>query len=359
MKFESPKSAPASWPARLAGLLLLAGLMFLLAACHDGIHPRDTLSPVSDSGEVSAWYYQLYLWVDIVIFAIVVAIFVIALVRFRMPKDDDGSLPPQVHGSTKMELVWTIIPTIVVVVLAVITIGGVFKLATPPPADERSITVEVTGKQWWWDFDYVNEKITAANELHLEVGTPVTLNLTSADVIHAFWVPRMSGKRDCTPGRTQPLYFTPREVGSFDGQCAELCGASHALMGLRIVVHPKEGEDSYLNWVAHQARPARDPQTEEERKGRELFKTRGCVACHSIAGVAELQPTARNSTSGPDLTHVGSRQTLLALTRPNTVEDMAAWIHDPASVKQGSRMPKLGISTADAKTIATYLYSLK
>ena len=356
MKFPLPKLGP--WPARLAGLLLLTGLL-LLSACHEGAFPRDTLSPVSDSGDVSAWYYYLYLWVDIVIFAIVVAIFVIALVRFRKRDDDDGSLPPQVHGSTKMELIWTIIPTIVVVVLAIITIGGVFKLATPPPMDERHIQVEVVGKQWWWDFDYTNEKITTANELHLELGTPVILNLTSADVIHAFWVPRMSGKRDCTPGRTQPLYFTPNQVGTFDGQCAELCGASHALMGLRIVVHPKEGEDSYLKWVEAQRAPAVNPQTDIERKGQELFKTRGCVACHGITGVAELQPTARNSTTGPDLTHMGSRDHILAMTRPNTIKDIAEWIQDPASIKQGSRMPKLGITAEDATAIATYLHSLK
>ena len=303
------------WLSR-CGPLLLAAFVMLLAACTEGIHPRDTLSPVSDSGEVSAWFYWLYLWLDVVIFAIVLAIFTYAIFRFRKRADDDDSLPPQVHGSTKLELIWTIIPTIIVVILAVVTIGGVFKLATPPPMDERHIKVEVTGKQWWWDFDYVNEKITTANELHVEVGTPVILDLTSADVIHAFWVPRVSGKRDCTPGRTQPLYFTPNTVGTFDGQCAELCGASHALMGLRMVIHPKEGKDSYVNWVEHQRKPAREPETDIERKGLELFKTRGCVACHSIKGVAELQPTARNSTSGPDLTPVGSRDPILALTQP-------------------------------------------
>jgi len=126
-----------------------------------------------------------------------------------------------------------------------------------------------------------------------------------------------------------------------------------------MVIHSKEGKDSYVNWVEHQRKPAREPETDIERKGLELFKTRGCVACHSIKGVAELQPTARNSTSGPDLTHVGSRDTILALTKPNTIENMAAWIHDPPAVKQGSRMPRLGISMDDATTIATYLHSLK
>ncbi len=370
MTHEGSRTSPASgqglatersrWraAAMAAGMLVAALLALTLAGC-EASYPRDTLAPVSDEGDVSAWFFWLYMILDTVIFAVVCALFVYALVRFRKKDGDDGSLPPQVYGNHKLELIWTVIPTIIVLVLAVVTVGGIFRLSTPPKIEQKVVEIDVTGKQWWWEFDYKHEAITAANEMHVEIGTPVILNLTSTDVIHAFWVPRMGGKRDATPGRTYPLYFTPRELGTFDGQCAELCGASHALMGLRIVVHAKEGEDSYDAWVAGQRAPAREAETDVEKAGKQIFLTRGCVACHSVKGVAELAPQARGAISGPNLTHVGSRSTILALTRENTVDNIAAWVQNPAAVKQGSRMPNFGVNADDARAVATWLHSLK
>ncbi len=358
----SPLTTLRGWAQRAASsrtltLLVPVVMGLLLAACGDGNHPRDTLNPAGDGAQVSAWFFWLYMILDTVIFIIVCAAMVVAIMKFSKKKGDDDSLPPQSHGNMKLELIWTVIPTIIVLVLAVITVGGVFQLSAKPAEEQKIVDVEVIGKQWWWEFDYKNERITTANELHVEEGTQVSLHLTSADVIHAFWVPRVSGKRDATPGRTYPLYFKPFEKGEFIGQCAELCGASHARMGLKMFVHPKTGPDSYDNWVKAQQAAARAPTTALEKEGKKVFETKGCKSCHTIKGVAEL--TQRSRTTGPDLTHVGSRSTIAAVTLENNVENLAKWVKDPQSVKEAALMTNLGLSDKESKAVATYLYSLK
>ncbi|MCO4763658.1 MAG: cytochrome c oxidase subunit II [Myxococcales bacterium] len=345
----------AASPRNLA-LLAPMALALLLSACGGDGHPRDTLNPAGDGAEVSAWFYWLYLILDSVIFAIVVSALVVAIVKFSK-KDGDDTLPPQSHGNMKLEVIWTVIPTIIVVILGVITIGGVFKLSEKPAEEQKVIEIDVTGKQWWWEFDYRNEKISTANEMHVEEGTQVALHLTSADVIHAFWVPRISGKRDATPGRSYPLYFKATQAGEFIGQCAELCGASHARMGIKMMVHPVKGPDSYDNWVKSQKTVAAAPQTALQKAGKKVFETKGCASCHTIRGVKEL--TQRSRTTGPDLTHVGSRTTIAALALTNNVENLAKWVKNPQAVKEAALMTNLNLSDADSKAVAEYLFSLK
>lgn len=352
------QTAPTnSWPARAARVAMALGLG-LLAACNEA-HPRNTLQPIADTGDVSAWFYHMLLALDAFILLIVVAVMVAALVKFRKKPGDDDSLPEQSFGNIKLEVAWTVLPTLIVVGITIPTLGGIFKLSERPDTNQRTIFVEVTGKQWWWEFDYKDEGINTANELHVEVGTQVVLTMTSADVIHAWWVPRIGGKRDATPGRSYPMYFRAREVGTFDGQCAELCGASHALMGTRIIVHPRAGEDSYAHWVDDMKEAARKPTTPEEEAGLKVFMTKGCVACHSIQGVADLAPGARSRTSGPNLTHVGSRTRIAASTLPNDVPNLAKWIKDPQKIKPGALMTNLGLTDQEATSVATYLFSLK
>lgn len=352
--------AVPGWPTRLhqrlAAVLLFAATA-LAAGCSEA-HPRNTLAPVADSGEISAWFYHLLLGLDVLILAIVVVVMAVALVRFRR-KPGDTALPEQSFGNIKLEVAWTIIPTLIVIGITVPTLGGIFELSKKPDVNQKIIEIDVIGKQWWWEFDYKREGLTTANELHVEVGTQVQLNITSADVIHAYWVPRIAGKRDATPGRVYPMYFRANEVGEFTGQCAELCGASHALMGTKIIVHPRAGEDSYEHWVEHMKETARKPTTPQEEKGLKVFMEKGCTACHTIQGVAEIAPAARKNTTGPDLTHVGSRTTIAALTLPNDVDNLAKWIKDPQSIKQGALMLNLGLTDQEARDVATYLFSLK
>lgn len=348
-------------PKGLQAVLTLAfGL--LMATTAEAGHPRDTLDPAGDGAEISAWFFWLYLGLDVVIFIIVAAGFFYAITKFRKKAGDDNVPNLELHGNAKLELIWTIIPTIIILALSTVTVAGVFELSAEPKREQKLIDVDVIGKQWWWEYDYKQHGFSTANELHVEEDTQVRLNLTSADVIHAFWVPRISGKRDATPGRVYPLSFKPAklangEVAEFVGQCAELCGASHARMGIKLFVHPKEGPNSYNSWVEQQQAKAREPQSELEQQGKKVFETKGCVACHSVRGVAEL--TQRSRTTGPDLTHVGSRTSIVANTIPNSVENLARWVKNPQEIKEAALMTNLNLTDDESKAVATYLFSLK
>jgi cytochrome c oxidase subunit 2 len=340
---------------RFAGLLSLAALA---AACNEQ-HPRSTLDPVADSGRISAWFYNMYVWLDVAIFVLVAAIFVAALLKFRQ-KDGDNTLPEQSFGNMKLEVAWTILPTLIVVGVTVPTLAGIFKLAKKPDVNQRIIEIEVTGKQWWWEFDYKKEGINTANEVHVPVGAQVVMHMTSADVIHSWWVPRVGGKRDATPGRTQPFYFRADKEGMYDGQCAELCGASHALMGTRLFV---ESDEKYQAWVKANQAPTKKPTTPQQEAGKKVFMSKGCVACHSIApdesGEKVSELAARQLTSGPNLSHVGSRSRIAGSYLENTPDNIKRWVLNPQAVKPNSTMTNLNLKEQEAADVAAYLTSLK
>ncbi len=321
---------------RLTGALLGLVSAWLLVGCEET--PRNMLDPAGDSAALSATFFNNLTILLSCIMLLVAAIFVYCLVRFRERKGDTSE-PKQVHGNMAMEIGWTIVPTLIVIAITIPTLQAIFELEAVPEGDK--VEIEVIGKQWWWEYDYINEGFTTANEMHVEVDTVVQINVTSADVIHAWWVPRVSGKRDATPGRIYPMYFTPTLVGEFDGQCAELCGASHALMGIKLFVHPKEGSNSYDEWVKKQKAVAVKPNTAQEKRGLALFKEKGCIACHVIRGDGETElipRKARLATTGPDLTHVGSRTTIAAATLKNTRENLVRWIDDPLAIKEEAIM---------------------
>lgn len=375
---SSPLARVHQWLGRpLVKVLALSALALAaqgLGGCSSELAPRNTHAPISGEGDISTFFYQLLLYLDIAIMVIVAAIWAYALVKFKRREGDD-SLPPQNHGNMKLEVIWTAIPTLIVIGTTVPMLAGVFTLAKRPDANSRVIEVDVTGKQWWWEFDYKNDTaagLHTANELHVLVNTTVQLNMTSADVIHAWWVPRLAGKRDATPGRNYPLYVTPREIGVFDGQCAELCGASHALMGTKLIVHALDKEteveypqgsgkkvkiESYNSWVKANLADAAKPASAEIEKGAKLFSEKTCATCHIVKG--QFDTAIRAATSGPNLSHVGSRMTIAAATLPNSVENLQKWIGKPSAIKPGSKMPDLGLTPDEAKAIATYLYSLK
>ena len=337
--------------------------LLLLAGCEKA--ERDILAPVSDVAEISAWQYNMLLAVCSVIMLLVAAWFTYSVVRFREKPGDDAP-PPQIHGHTQLEVAWTILPTIIVIAITVPTIINIFELEKPPAEGEEVININVIGKQWWWEYDYVNEGFLTANEMHVEVDTQVALQVTSADVIHAWWVPQVTGKRDATPGRTYPMYFKPNKVGIYKGQCAELCGASHAEMAIKLFVHPKEGPDSYKNWVESQKKAAEPPRSNLAEQGKQLFLDKGCMRCHNIRGDArtELHYKARRRETGPDLTHVGSRTTIAAMTYPNTRENIARWVHDPQAMKEAvlmgdPRFNDVKVSKEEAEALAAYLFRLK
>jgi cytochrome c oxidase subunit 2 len=207
-----------------------------------------------------------------------------------------------------------------------------------------AMKIAATGHQWWWEFGYGGTKI--ANELHLPVGTPIDLELTSVDVIHSFWVPELGPKMDMLPGTTNHLRLFARRAGSYDGQCAEFCGVEHAWMRIRVVV---ESQTDFDAWLGRQAQPRATIETKSEQ----IFLSNICVNCHTIRG------TTAAGTAGPDLTHMGARETIGAGVLPNDAAHMRAWLADPQRYKPGSLMPRVPLSAADLDALAAYLVTLK
>ena len=216
------------------------------------------------------------------------------------------------------------------------------------------LTIELTAHQWWWDVRYSNDDpaqvLRTSNELHLPAGVPVRVILKSADVIHSFWIPNLSGKQDMIPGRINDIFIRPQKVGVFRGQCAEFCGAQHAHMALDVTVEPRA---EFEKWWARSLLPARVPTTPLQRAGYAYVTTRECSTCHAIVG------TPAGGLVGPDLTHVASRLSLGAGTFPMTRGHLYAWIADPQSAKPGNQMPVIGLQPAELRAVTEYVGSLK
>lgn len=220
--------------------------------------------------------------------------------------------------------------------------------------DDTRLRVHVEGEQFWWRVTYERdgERVVSANEIHLPAGEPVVFELTTADVIHSFWIPSLGGKLDMIPGRTNRLVLTPTTPGVYRGACAELCGTAHTLMAFAVVVHEPAAFDA---WLASEAAPAAvTPEDATAEAGRRLFLASGCGACHRIRGIVEL------GTVGPDLTHFGRRRTLGAGTAENTTEAVARWIFDPRAMKPGVGMPGYAmLDDTDIHAIARFLGTLQ
>lgn len=314
--------------------------------------PQSTVYPETDATRLILDVYRPVTWIMVVIFVVVMGLLLYAVVRFRERPGQDGH-PRQIHGNTALEIGWTIIPVVIVIAIAFPTLRNLWALAAPPDGSDP-LVVKVIGKQWWWEFVYPEELgVVTANELRLPADQLVVLELTSDNVIHSFWVPRLSGKRDLVPGRSQNIWFTtPNESGEYWGQCAELCGASHALMRFRVFVD--EPED-FAAWAAREAGPV-VVATSMEDEGPAAMLAGGCIACHRI----DFPGSFFQSRLGPDLTHVGSRATIAAGVLENTPENMARWIRYPEELKPGVLMPNHDwLTDEQIEAIVAYLRRLE
>jgi cytochrome c oxidase subunit 2 len=287
-----------------------------------------------------------------VIFIVVAGLTVYAIVRYRRRPGDDDREPPQVYGSTQIELAWTVVPLLIVIVLFLTTARYIFAIEGRAPTP-GGLDVTIVGHQWWWEIRYPGLGIVTANELHVPVSdaagpAPTFMTLESADVIHSFWIPQLAGKTDVIPGKTNRTWIDPRAPGVYVGQCAEFCGLQHAGMLLRVTVHPKE---EFARWVAAQrAVAAEDPAV---RAGRDVFTSLACINCHTVRG------TSANGVFGPDLTHLMSRATLGAGVAPNTRENLRAWVRDPATLKPGALMPAMQVGGEQLDRLVAYLVTLR
>ena len=330
-----------------AALLALGTAAATAADLSDAIRTPSMFTTSSAPADEIAEYSMLVLGVCAAIFAVVAGLLIVTVVRFRARPEDEGREPPQVYGSTQVELAWTVVPLLIVVLLGLVTARNILALQkdTRPPG---WLPITAIGHQWWWEFHYPEAGVVTANELHLPVGRPAFFDLKSEDVIHSFWVPQLSGKTDLIPNRTNHLWMEPREPGVYVGQCAEYCGTQHANMLLRVVVHTAE---DFERWLSRQrADAAEDPAVSE---GRRVFETTACINCHSVRG------TNADGHFGPDLTHLMSRSTLAAGAAPNNRAELIDWITDPDHIKPGARMPAMKLEPEQIAKVADFLGSLQ
>jgi cytochrome c oxidase subunit 2 len=290
-----------------------------------------------------------------IVFIVVGGLLTYSVLKFRERRDGDRSEPPQIYGSSQIELAWTVIPVLIVVALFLATAHVIASVqnATRLPG---SLDVVVIGHQFWWEYRYPNSKVVTANELHVPSSdpahpTPTFLKLFSADTDHSFWVPRLAGKTDLIPNHPNELWIDPHESGLFLGQCAQYCGTQHAKMLLRVYVQPREEFD---RWLQEQKQPAHASAVgSAAASGQRVFESTACVNCHTVSG------TPANGRFGPDLTHLMSRDTIAAGAAQNTAQNLRLWIRNPDAIKPGSKMPAMGLSEHDANSVATYLETLR
>jgi cytochrome c oxidase subunit 2 len=287
--------------------------------------PLTTIYPLTENARETQGIYALVYWITLAVFLGVEGLLVYALFRFRR-RGDETAPPEQTHGHTTLEVGWTLATVLLVLVMYVPSCQAIrFHQGKPPSANP--LIIDVTGRQWFWEFYYPEFDLTTANEIVVPQGRTVLFNVTSTDVIHSLWFPAMGGKRDAVPGRTQPLWFTPTELGNYHGQCTEYCGSSHALMQMDITVRPQAEFDA---WIAGQKAPA-DPAS---MAGFGMFAASGCIACHMTM---QNDKTVLHM-NGPNLMKVASRKRIAAGILENTPENLKLWIHDPQHVKPDAKM---------------------
>jgi cytochrome c oxidase subunit 2 len=346
-------------------------------------NPTENLSifdPVSPPAEYIRHLAILVLAISGAIFIVVEGILLYCVFRFRRRPTNsaaspgDSREPPQVYGSKPIEIAWTAAPALIVFVLVLVTVRTEWEVRAGPeslPEDSRPLHVTVIGHQWWWEYVYERDGdrelgFITANELHVPArdpdaprrSRPVFLKLVSADVCHSFWVPRLAGKTDLIPGRTNQLWFETDQLTDPDrpflGQCAEYCGTQHANMLLRVQVDP---EDVFEEWLANQRKDQSPKESDPEavKNGRKVFLSQTCVSCHRVRG------TSARGAGAPDLTHLMSRKTLAAGMIENDPEgrNLRRWIADPGKIKPGCLMAAFGLSDSDLDLVVGYLKTLK
>src|SRR5580700_10468863 len=288
-------------------LLLFRSAMSVWASEPEGSssHGTNIFAPASTPAKSIVDLSVFVLVITGIIFVVVFALLIYSVVKFRGRATDAGREPPQVYGSTQIELAWTIIPILIVVVLFLAT-ARVIHAIQDAPEPTAAVDVTVIGHQYWWEFRYPKLGIVTANELHIPVSdpdhpTPTFLQLLSADTDHSFWVPELAGKTDLIPNHPNRMWMDPERTGIFLGQCAQYCGVQHAKMLLRVSV---DGPEDFANWVRVQQGPGvEDPSA---AAGRRVFERNACMNCHAVGG------TPADGRFGPDLTHLMSRTTLAA-----------------------------------------------
>ncbi len=342
-------SVPRCFPCSVR-LAALAGL----AGCSGA---QNALNPAGVQAERIYSYFWFILILGTIIYLLVMGMVLYA--AFRRRSSGEGQEDPVVEEEKKRKMTRGVViglgaTAVILFVLLTVDIFTGRAVASLAQHEEEALTINVTGHQWWWEVQYADpipsRRLTTANEIHIPVGRPVRIKLTSTDVIHSFWVPNLHGKKDLIPGHLNEIWLQADEPGVYRGQCAEFCGHQHAKMGLLVIAQRPE---EFAAWYEQQLQPARPPADSVQARGQEVFLAHACVMCHQIRG------TIAGGRVAPDLTHIGSRRTLASAILPNTRGHLGGWITDPQRIKPGTRMPPNQIEGPDLQALLTYLESLK
>src|SRR6478735_6691592 len=360
----------------LLTLLALAAGVLLPVVGADS--PYSTISPQSPQGGDIQWLYKLIFYLSLIVFVGVQIAIVYTVLRYRRRHNDER--PEQLHGNKTIEIIWTVVPAIVLLAIFIPTVRTIY--AHADQAENGNFTVEVYAKQWWWEIHYADDTgaaagVVTANEIVVPQGKDVVFKLYSNNVIHSFWVPQLSGKLDVMPGHENKLAITTENLGYYFGQCAEFCGDSHALMRFKVIVQPQDVFDQWAaDWKAgpSSASAAAVPDG-DITKVPPAFGL--CLACHQIEGTnATIAPEGLDEApltdtgemgpakyAGPNLTLLGCRTTLAAGVLPNTPENLAKWLHDPQGIKPGVYMGEViqkgTLTDEQIDQLVTYLESLQ
>lgn len=312
----------------------------------------NALDPTGAGASAIADLWWLMFSIGTVAFVVVTGLVLYALWRGRRAGENERPEPRHARNL----VIWggIVVPAVILFVVLVASLQTSRRLVTLGNADpSNALTIEITGRQFWWDVRYRDEsphlEFRTANEIHVPTGRPVNLRLRSSDVIHSFWIPNVHGKMDLVPGQENSIWIEAEEEGIFEGQCAEFCGLAHAQM--RIILVAQEPED-FDTWRTEQLRRQDRPEDPELARGFDVFMSNGCAFCHAVRG------TLAGGRVGPDLTHFGSRRTIAAGLLPNTRGHLAGWIADPQALKPGNLMPAIPLEGESLQALLTYMESL-
>jgi cytochrome c oxidase subunit II len=333
-----------------ASVIAVLVSMAVLGGC-SGI--QSALDPKGPAAAELSFLIWLFTVLCAVIWVLVMIVLAAILWRRRQSRPDPLVLDHAREGRTSRVVTAAVAAT--AIALVALTLLSFFANRTLAGiGEDAALTVRLTGHQWWWEVRYENADpskiLTTANEIHVPAGEPVRLLLQADDVIHSFWVPTLHGKLDLIPGIVNSLTLKADKPGIYRGQCAEFCGFQHAHMATFVIAQPRPEFD---HWYSEQLQPGLEPTTDEQRAGRDLFLQRPCLMCHKIQG------TPAGGNTGPELTHIASRQSLAAGTLPMSRGNLAAWIADPQSIKPSANMPTMELSGDELNAIVAYLEHLR
>ncbi|WP_102347067.1 cytochrome c oxidase subunit II [Bacillus sp. Marseille-P3661] len=330
---------------------IIAFLALLLAGC-SGEPYLSTLTPQGENAEIAFDLVILTTIIMTLVVVVVTVIFIIASTKFRRTKANENMIPKQVEGSHKLEITWTVIPIILLLIIAVPTVAATFELdVTEDSIPEDALQVNVAGKLYWWEFEYPEEEIITSQDLVIPAGEKIYLKLIAGDVKHSFWIPALAGKIDVNTDNENYMWVQAHEPGLFYGKCAELCGPSHALMDFKVKVLSPE---DYEKWVANMQQPTESPESSVAQQGEEIF-AQSCIGCHAVDSNDQRPEAARLA---PNLSNFADRERVAGI-KELTPENIKAWIKDPETMKPGNKMTgTYQLSDEEIDAVTEYLLTL-